>query len=179
MELNTLSLNRYNILSNTLFSDYFKSETNMETKIKTIFTHIQKVIDIKNLSLIDKLISFAILNNPAYTKFFNNSLEFQTLHVKFSNEIIISIINDIKSLDKNILFQLYSYYTLKDIVGLFLNLLEIFIGLNINLSLFNQNEIKENIALLMEIFQPTIKKKITINHNGIIKCAVALNVAKS
>lgn len=179
MEQNILSQNRYNMLSNTLLSDYFKSETNMEVKIRKIYEQILKLTNIKNLSIIDKLIIYSILNNRAYNKYFNNSFDFQSTHNRLSTITTMFIIEDIESIDKATALQLYSYYTLKDIVGLFLNLLEIFITLNINLPLLNKNNIKENIALIMEVFQPTVKREVTINHSGLIKCAVALNVAKS
>lgn len=164
MEINMSSQNHYlySITNNTILLDFLKHEDIIQNKINKIEDRIKYINDFSTLCLLDKLII--------------------SYYVSDSNQLIKSnirqyISNDLYFLNKEIILNLYSYYTFKNCVGLFLMLLNNFIQ-NYQ-SLIDNLNTKSNIYLLMDIFQPTKVIKQNINYNGSIICAVTLNTKKS
>lgn len=178
MEQNILLQKRYRIISNSILVDNFlHQDLNMINRMNIVSEHIKSINSIDNLCIIDKLIY-----HSCYGRMFGIYIDnfYKSTLFTENNRILLlnSIKEDLINLDLNLVMQLYGYYTLKNVVNLFLKLLNEFIEMNIN-NLQDIN-IKNSIALIMEVFQPTKDNgDQKINYNGAIRCAVALNIAKS
>lgn len=155
--------NHYNLLRNSLLINYMYLEVNELERNTIIVNQVIRLKDLTQLNLLDKLIIY--------------NLHLKGSYVNININFIYSIINDLRSLNKDLIIRIYYYYITLNSINIFLNYLNLFI--NNNLNNLNEDIIKENVAIIMEVFKPYEVKSESINNNGLIKCAITLNKVKS